>query len=96
MSDDKPDPVVLVRFTLADEPGAQSYYLTRASLARRLLLDAADSGDVVELLDRHTFAVANAVRDAEIAPNELRLLGIDVGGSVWVQPPATGQASQRN
>jgi hypothetical protein len=92
----EPDPVVLVRFTLADQPGAQSYYLTRATIARRLLTDAADTGDVAELLDRRAFAVAAAIPDSEVAPNELRLLGIDVGGRTWVQPPSTGQAAERN
>ena len=87
--------VVLMRVRLAEQPTAQAYYLARAPLAERLRADAEGSGDQVEILDRRSFAVAAAIPPAEVGPNELRLLGTDVGGR-WVQPPGTGAAAQRN
>jgi hypothetical protein len=90
--------VVLVRVTISDWPGAQAYYAAREPLARRLAADAAelDAGDVVEVLPPAMFSVSAGLGPDDVGPAELRLLGIQVPGGGWLQPPETGTRAQRN
>ena len=80
------DPATFLKISMAGSPpGVWSYFVARASLARRLVADAADSADTVVDIGPGAFPMlGQAVQSGTFERGEMLLVGIALGDE-WVR-----------
>ncbi len=98
----RPDPITVVRTIPADQPHLAAFFLTRRSLAARLIRDAAagGSGDQVTDLGPRALMCAQAAQRGEFRIGEMLLVGVAQGGRWlrWLPPvpvePVPGSSTE--